>query len=374
MLDFTKEEYESRLVKTQREMAKNGLPVLLLHAPENITYLSGFRMLGFFMYHALIVPAEGEPILVVRDVEQPAADETSWVKNRSVYIDIEQPINAAARALRDLGFDRGMIGIEHNTWFLTLERMAVLQNLLPNAQFVEEPNIVRRLRLTKSPAEIGYLRQASRVVEAMIQAGIDAIGVGASERDLAAAIMVAQATTGGEPPLEPILMTGERTRQLHGTWTDRRLKQGDVVYFELNGVVRGYWSKLMRTAVVGTPTPEQRRVADILLDALSTGIAMMRTGAVAGPIDEALRGPVLGARLRDSYYHRVGYTLGLIYPPASGEYLREFMARDTWELEAGQVFHMLVIASGIGFSETVLVTDDGPELLTRFERRLFECY
>lgn len=374
MLDFTKEEYEFRLAQTQREMARRGLPVLLLHAPENITYLSGFRMLGFFMYHALIVPANGQPILVVRDVEQPAADETSWVQNRSVYVDTEQPINAAARALRRLELDGGKIGIEHGTWFLTLERMAILQSLLPNAEFVAEPNIVRRLRLIKSQAELEYLRQASRVVEAMIQAGLDAIHEGASERDLAAAIMAAQATAGGEPPLEPILMTGERTRQLHGTWTGRRLNPQDVVYFELNGVVRGYWSKLMRTAVVGTPAPEQRRVAEILVGALSTGIALMRSGADAGKIDEALRGPILRARLRDSYYHRVGYTMGLIYPPSSGEYLREFMAGDTWKLEAGQVFHMLVIASGIGFSETVHVTDDGPELLTRFDRRLFECY
>jgi Xaa-Pro dipeptidase len=56
--DFTAQEYESRLAKTQREMSRNGLPVLLLHAPENIMYLSGLRMLGFFMYHALIVPAD----------------------------------------------------------------------------------------------------------------------------------------------------------------------------------------------------------------------------------------------------------------------------------------------------------------------------
>ena len=270
MLDFTKEEYDSRLAQTQREMVRRGLPVLLLHAPENIAYLSGFRMLGFFMYHALVVPASGQPILVVRDVERPAADETCWVQNRSVYIDTEQPINAAARALRGLELDGGKIGIEHDTWFLTLERMAILQSSLPNAEFVAEPNIVRRLRLIKSPAELDYLRQASRVVEAMMQAGMDAIHVGASERDLATAIMAAQATAGGEPPLEPILMTGERTRQLHGTWTDRRLNEQDAVYFELNGVVRGYWSKLMRTAAVGKPTPEQRRVAEILAGALST--------------------------------------------------------------------------------------------------------
>jgi Xaa-Pro dipeptidase len=169
------------------------------------------------------------------------------------------------------------------------------------------------------------------------------------------------------------MMTGERTRQLHGTWSDRRLKTGDSVYFELNGIVGGYWSKLMRTAVVGKANANQRRAADVILESLEKGIGMMRPGAIAGEIDEALRQPVIRAGLRDSYYHRVGYTLGLIHPPSSGEYIRQFMSGDTWRLEAGQVFHMLVIAAGVGFSETVLVTGDGTELLTKFERRLIEC-
>ncbi len=372
-MDFTIEEYRNRVSKTQAEMAKHHLPVLLLHAPENITYLSGFRMLGFFMYHALIVPASGDPVLVVRDVEQPAADETCWVRQRSVYVDIEEPIKATARALGDLGLDHGTIGTEFGTWFLTLDRMETLKRLLPNVTFIPEPNIVRLLRVVKSEAEIEYLKKASRVVEAMVRAGFGAIRNGASERELAAAIMTAQAMSGGEPPLEAIMMTGERTRQLHGTWSDRRLRAGDSVYFELNGVVGGYWSKLMRTAVVGKASKEQRRAAHVISESLEKGIAMMHPGAVAGEIDQVLRQPVIRAGLRDSYYHRVGYTLGLIHPPSSGEYIRQFMAGDTWRLEAGQVFHMLVIASGVGFSETVLVTNDGPQLLTNFERRLIEC-
>jgi Xaa-Pro dipeptidase len=372
MLDFPREEYEERVMRTQAEMAKSDIPVLLLHAPENITYLSGFRMMGFFMYHALVVPAEGKPILVVRDVEEPAADETSWVEKRSVYIDTEQPINATQRALEELGLARGHVGLEHHTWFLTLERMKTLESLLPDATFIEEPNIVRELRVIKSPREVEYLRQASRVVEAMVKATLDATREGASERDLAAAMMSALAHSGGEPPLEPILMTGERTRQLHGTWSDRKLKRGDLVYFELNGVVRGYWSKLLRTAVVGEPSPQQQQAAEILVSALENGLSMMRPGANAGEIDAALREPPVKRGLRDSYYHRVGYTLGLLYPPTSGEYIREFMAGDTWTLEKGQVFHMLVLAAGVGFSETVVVTDDGIELLTQFERRLVQ--
>ena len=212
MFDFTVEEYNGRVAKTQAAMAKHGLPVLLVHAPESITYLSGFRMLGFFMYQALIVPAKGDPVLVVRDVEQPTADIMSWVKDRSVYTDIEDPINATARALKDLGLEGATIGLEYSTWFLTLERYETLKNLVPKANFVKEPNIVRELRLIKSPAEIKYLRQASRVAEKMIGAGFNASRAGASEHDIASAITVAQIRSGGDGHLEPIIMTGPRLR------------------------------------------------------------------------------------------------------------------------------------------------------------------
>jgi len=329
-------------------------------------------MLGFFMYQALIVPAEGDPVLVVRDVEQPTADVTSWVKDRSVYIDIENPINATARALKDLGLEGAKIGLEYSTWFLTLERYETLKNLIPKAKFVKEPNIVRELRLIKSAAEIEYLRQASRVAEKMIGAGFNASRVGASERDIASAITVAQIQSGGDSHLEPILMTGPRTRELHGTWTDRVLEPGDAVYMELNGVIKGYWSKILRTGVLGKPSDQQRHAADVVLGALNDGLSRMRAGANAGEIDDALRQPVLKAGLRKTYYHRVGYTMGQLYPPSSGEYLREMMSGDNWTLEAGQVFHMLVIGGGVGFSETVAVTDTGIDVLTQFDRRLIE--
>ncbi|RWI88867.1 Xaa-Pro peptidase family protein [Mesorhizobium sp.] len=371
-MDFTIEEFRTRIEKTQALMAKNNLPVLLVHAPESITYLSGFRMLGFFMYQALIVPASGDPVLVVRDVEQPTADITSWVKERSVYIDIEDPINATQRALKKMGLDGATIGVEYSTWFLTLDRYETLKRLLPNAKFVREPNIVRELRLIKSPAEVEYLRRASRIAEKMVDAAFKASKVGASERDIASAITVAQIQSGGDGHLEPILMTGPRTRELHGTWTDRILEQGDSVYMELNGVVKGYWSKILRTGVLGKPSDHVRKASEVILAALNDGISRMRTGAHAGEIDDALRQPVLKAGLRKSYYHRVGYTMGQLYPPSSGEYLREMMSGDTWTLEAGQVFHMLVIGGGVGFSETVLVTDNGPDILTRYPRQLIE--
>ncbi|MER9852426.1 aminopeptidase P family N-terminal domain-containing protein, partial [Mesorhizobium sp. M0106] len=152
---FPAAEYRTRLQRTQEEMAKHDLPVLLLHQPENIIYLTGFGLsVGFFSYHAVAVPRHGDPVLILRDVEVPEAQRASWVKSHVIYADAADPLpvwlDAARRALDGLGLAGGRVGVDEHSWFLTLERWKMLQALLPNATLVGEPRIVDHLRLIKS--------------------------------------------------------------------------------------------------------------------------------------------------------------------------------------------------------------------------------
>jgi len=126
-LEFPLEEYKMRLRRAQEEMKKHGLPLLLLHQPENILYLSGFyTSTGFFSYHALAVPSEGDPVLIVRDMEVPAAEALSWVRTFTVYSDAADPVpvwlDAARRAVEGMGLENGKIGVDEHSWFLTVER------------------------------------------------------------------------------------------------------------------------------------------------------------------------------------------------------------------------------------------------------------
>ncbi len=372
-MDFPVEEYRARLARVQAEMARHHLPVLLLHQPENVYYLSGFYTIGFFAYHSLAVPVEGDPVLVLRDVEEPLAVEQSWVSRRVTYADTTpNPLTAVKDALDALGLGGGVVGVEYHAWFLTLERYHGLAELLPHARFVREPRIVDTLRLIKSPREVAYIRAAARVVEDAMRAGIEAIVPGVRERDLALSVNAALVRGGAEWPFVGVITSGERTQWLHGQWSDRRVLLGDQVYYELDARVCKYHARLLRTTVLGEPTPEQQRTADVLIAAQDAAIHKMYPGVVAVEIDEACRGPVLRAGLRESYTNRVGYSIGIILPPSgAGTQILEFVPSAAWRLEAGMVFHMLLVARGIGISETVLVTDHGPELLTRFDRRLF---
>ncbi|TIW73947.1 MAG: M24 family metallopeptidase, partial [Mesorhizobium sp.] len=99
--------------------------------------------------------------------------------------------------------------------------------------------------------------------------------------------------------------------------------------------------------------------------------ALMRPGTPASVVDRACREPLLASGLRETYTNRAGYSLGLNHRPSAGEFIREFVPGVEWVLEPGMVFHMLMMAAGMGFSETVLVTEKGPERLTTMERKLF---
>lgn len=373
---FPAEEYRGRLQRTQAEMAKHSLPVLLLHQPENIFYLSGLDQVGYFSYQALAVPSRGDPALIVRDMELPTARSTSWVANHTIYSDAADPItvwlDATRRALDGLGLAGGRIGVDEHSWFLTIERWKMLQALLPHATLVREPRIVDHLRLIKSPREIDYLRGAARQVELGMRAGIEAIAPGVKELELAGTVfrtLVNAGWSGG--PVGGIITSGSRTNLIHGGYSDRRLGRGDAVYLELSGVYRKYWARLMRTAIVGSPTAEQQRVSETIIRIQDEAIQLMKPGTPAALIDRACREPLLASGLRETYTNRAGYSLGLNERPSAGEFIREFVPGVEWELKAGMVFHMLMMAAGIGFSETVLVTERGPECLTGMDRKLF---
>ncbi|MGY8638483.1 Xaa-Pro peptidase family protein [Bradyrhizobium sp. 14AA] len=369
-------EYRRRVVRTQSEMEKAGLPVLLLHQPQNIIYLTGFDIgPGFYAYHAVVLPAKGDPILIVRDVEIPAAKLGSWVKEWTFYSDavdaLEPAIGAAKRALDQLGLGGGKIGVDEHSWFLTPERYKRLRSQLPHASFVAEPKIVDHLRIIKSPIEVECIRKAAAFVEAGVKAGIERVRVGTTERELASIVFGEIIVAGGDPPINGVIISGDRGDVVHGGYTDRRLRRGEQIYFEPTGIHQNYHARIMRTTIAGKPNADQLRTAEALIRIQDAGIALMKPGTSAAHVDNAFREPVLAAGLRESYTNKTGYSLGLNVRPSATEELREFSPGANWVLEPGMVFHMLVMAKGIGISEMVLVTQDGPERITSMERKLF---
>ncbi|SEK14051.1 M24 family metallopeptidase [Paraburkholderia diazotrophica] len=373
---FTTEEYRRRLAKVQNEVQNRNLIGLLVHSPHNICYLAGFHTSGYFAYQVLFVPAEGEPLLLVRESERLHADVFSWLEidRQAVYLDTEDPAVVTGKWLKELGWTGAnrAIGVEKSCFNLPVRDYEKISATAESNTLIDASGLVNRVRLIKSPQEIEYARRAARTVDIGLKAGLEALAVGKTELEIAAAIQEQQILAGTEyQSLPNYVSSGDRIRRGHSTPTDKVIELGDLLKFEITGSINRYHAALMRTAIMGKPSDEILRVSELLITCQDRAFQLMKHGAVSGDVDAAVRQPVLKAGLRKSYLPRIGYSLGIGFPPVSGEWeVCDFMANDTWVLQAGMIFHMVVNANGISFSETMLVTESGSERLTTLPREL----
>ncbi len=367
---FEKSEYEARLDRVQRALAECALDGLVVFQPESVTWLTGFFTRGYGSFQCALVPASGTPAVICRDVEKYYLDSTCVFADHAMWSDGDDSIEIASRSIaRRLGAS-ARLGIELSAWPLSAGRYESLRGRLPGISWEDKGRLLPTMRLIKSDAEIDYQRRAGRAAEAGMQAAIDSAGVGVSEREIAAEICAAMIRAGSDLPGPGVLSSGERAFHLHGGYSDRILESGDLVQVETTPNVRHYHARFMRPIRVGAASDEDRRVVETLVSIQDAALDEVRPGVAAAVPDKVYRDGVFSAGLRSTYTNKTFYSVGLLLHPSGGESL-EATTRSNWSFEAGMTFHTYVLARGFGMSETIAVTSDGYERLTRFPRCLF---
>jgi len=376
-LVFSEEEFKRRIDAVQVGLKDNELNALLLFSPEHIFYLSGFQTFGYFSYQALIVPAVGEPILVLRFLESFLAQHYSWVSQVECWDDHEDPIDVTTRVLKEHNLAKGRIGIEDRGFYMPLAVSRCFKEALPDSIFEDGAGLLEQVRVRKSPEELTYIRKAAEYSSLGMAAGVRESKVGCTENDIAAAIYDAMTRAGSEySPHDPIITSGWRSGIPHTTYERRRLEPGDTVLIEITGTHHRYVAPLMRTAIVGSPSSKVNEMAPLVIEGLEAAIAAIRPGITSGEVDDVCRGIMERAGYYENFRKRTGYSVGFGFPPSWNEgHIVSLRKGDKTPLEPGMLFHLPVAlrdygVSCVGLSETVLVTESGCEVLTRSPRRL----
>ncbi|WP_349508949.1 Xaa-Pro peptidase family protein [Agrobacterium vitis] len=366
-------EYQARLTKVRAEMAARDIDLLIVDQSEFLIYLTGFSI-SENMYRACLVPLKGEPVMVLRAVDLGPFLDSSWVSQSVSFADWEDPIETVASTAVKLGFADKTIGVDEDSYCMPLKRFKQLEAALPAAQFADFSGVLEVLRMRKSLAEIAFIREASRIGDLAIEAAVASAGEGRSARDAAAEVHRVFMAEGADTARAGIITAGIGNNFLHGYMTGTPLKTGDILHLELLPFKEGYSSRIMRPVVIG-PVGERKAIAEKLIAIQDRQFAAMKPGAVAKDIDRIAREDVLSAGLRPDYLNITGYTIGAfpIHTPRTSDFTRVFLPNAEWTLEPGMAFHMYVSAAGVAFSETVVVTETGVEILTRAERRIFEA-
>ncbi len=373
-LSFSRDEYRSRVDAVRAKLRERGADVVLIDEKEHLAYLTGFSP-SATMYQACILPLEGEPVMVLRRLDETTMTESTWLEHYVTFPDNANPMQIVADTLSELGLASSNVALELDSHYLTLKRFEALKNALPNATFVDFSGVLWEMRLRKSPAEIDLLRRAAHVADQAMGAAIETVGEGVNEREVATRISNIYLQHGADSADVGLIASGKRTDAMHGGLSHHVLQPGDIIHIELLPTVAGYSARMMRPAIVGVPSDTQTWAARELVRIQDEQIASMRPDAVASEVDRICREQVLAAGLRGIYENTTGYTLGYYgspLPARTSDFTRIFVPGADWRLEPGMVFHMYTSGAGMSFSETVLVTEHGPERLTSFERRLFE--
>lgn len=370
---ITSKEYEQRIDRVRAQMLRNGVDLALFDEIESLTWLAGYGN-SMNRWRCLIVPLAGDPIFLIRALDASPCRAVSWVTKVEIFRDWENPMDALRDVVISAGIPHRRIGLDFTSSAMNLNHFALLRQALPDSEFIDLGNLVWELRLTKSEAEIGFLRRAAAVADNALSHAAEICTPGLTQKELSAEMAMTFADLGADIGPPGPISAAKGDHFLHALPSSQPLAQGDVVHIELTPRYRGYSARLMRCISVGPVALSVKEICSKIAGLQDRQIEAMRPGAVAGEIDAILRHGLAALGLRDRDKNITGYTLGLYTNAATrtSDFTRTFHPGATWLIEPGQVFHMYVAAWGVSLSETVLITDSQAERLTRSPRTVFE--
>lgn len=388
-LKFSEQEYAVRLDKTRRAMEAKGIDLLICSDPSNMAWLTGYDGWSFYVHQAVIVPPQGEPIWFGRGQDANGARRTAYLKPENIigypdhYVQSTErhPMDYLAGILADRGWGAKRIGVEMDNYWFSAKAFASLQQHLPNARFEDATALVNWQRAVKSPTEIGYMKKAARIVEAMHERIFDKVGVGMRKCDLVAEIYDAgirgvdgpDGRFGGDyPAIVPLLPSGADASAPHLTWDDRPMKAGEGTFFEIAGCYHRYHCPLSRTVFLGRPTQAFLDAEKATLEGMEAGLAAARPGNACEDIANAFFAVLKKYGIVKD--NRTGYPIGLSYPPDWGERTMSLRPGDRTELKPGMTFHFMtglwLQDMGLEITESILITETGVECLANVPRKL----
>jgi Xaa-Pro dipeptidase len=385
---FSRTEYLDRIQRTKAAMADRGIGLMVVCDPANMNYLTGYDGWSFYVPQAvLVIDDQEEPVWIGRNMDVNGALHTAFIKKENMigypddYVQspVKHPMNFMADVIKQKGWDKKTIGVETDAYYYTARSDAELKKTLGKDTLADGNLLVSWVRIIKSDAEIALMSQAGKIAEKVMATALENLVPGKRECDAVAAVFQAQAAGtrqfGGDyPAIVPMMPTGEKTSAPHLTWTDDPYQANQAVNLELAGCRHRYHCPIARTAFLG-PNPPQKLsdLADITVEGLNLTLDTIKPGMTGEDVERVWRKHI--AKKRFEKESRIGYSMGLNYPPDWGEHTASLRPGDKTILAPNMTFHMILgmWMDNFGFecSESFRVTKTGAETFATFDRKLF---
>jgi Xaa-Pro aminopeptidase len=209
----------------------------------------------------------------------------------------------AERLPARVGFD------DANTSVKVMRRLEELAS--DEVELVPSAGLVEQLRRRKDDGELAAIREAARLADEAYERALEGGLAGRTEREIAAASAAAIREGGGEPSFPAIVAAGPNGALPHAEPTDREIRPGELVVFDLGAELDGYCSDCTRTFAAGEPGDEEREVYELVRGAQQAALAATGAGVAAAEVDSAAREPIAAAGHGEEFGHGVGHGVGI---------------------------------------------------------------
>ncbi len=377
-LHFPVEEFEARQRRVRAELEARNLDGMLLSRIEDQFWLCGLDTDGYVIFHAMFVGADGALTHITRTADLASIDYSSLVRDVVVWEDAAG--NPKSRVIKAVLESKGMrgkrVGIQLDSFGMLPNLYLELRDALDGwCELVDASDLVRVMRLVKSPRELEHQRQAGQVLDQACQRAMAMVEPGIDEGVVMGEVYRHLFEAGADPPANRMPMGhGDKALNVRYTTGRSRIERNDQVTFEMGCGWRHYHVADMFTVLTGPSVDDAHmRMHAACAEALDRVQEVLRPGRTLGEVFETHRSVLAAHGYEHALLKACGYTMGATFPPTWME--QPMIYRDNpVMLEKDMVFftHMILSDGRTGLTmslgETSIVTDGPPERITHVPR------
>jgi Xaa-Pro dipeptidase len=373
-LHFTLEEFAQRNRRTVEALRSRKLDGLLMFRQESMYYLSGYDSFGYVFFQCLYLSADGRLMLLTRAPDLRQARHTSIIKDIRIWTDGPDvdPAMQLKHILEEFGCKGQRLGVEYDAYGLTAKNGKLLEAALSGFCTLEDASdLVSRLRVIKSAAELEYVHKAAELADRAYDEAYRLAGPGADEGDILAAMQgVIFSGDGDYPGNEFIIGSGKDALLCRYKSGRRKLDPQDQLTLEWAAAYRHYHAAMMRTIPIGQATRLHKKMHTVTIDAMDACLEALKPGRPIGEVFDAYAHVCDAAGMRNHRLNATGYSLGTTFAPNWMDWPMFYHGNPVIAAENMVFFlHMILMDSetnhAMCFGHTVVVTDTGCEVLSK---------
>jgi Xaa-Pro aminopeptidase len=344
-----------RIARLREKLPELKIDGLYVTDMLNIRWLTGFT--GSAGY-AVVTPSVARFYTDFRYMDQAAAECPDF---EIVKLETRLPEETAKMLIDSgslrLGFEAGNVTYKQYT--------EVTEKIGDALSFVATNSVVEKLRQIKDETELAWIQRACVLADKAYEFIQTYIKPGVAERDVMFELETfIRRQDGAEPAFGTIVASGPRGALPHGRASDRIMQSGELVTLDFGARLGGYCSDITRTVALESVSDEQRRIYDIVHEALHLGIANIKPGVPGKEVDAIVREFIASHGHGEHFGHGLGHGLGLYVHDHPG-----MSKTSELTLEAGMVVTVepgiyVPGFGGVRIEHDVLVTDSGGQVLT----------